>query len=292
MPAQFPAEAFQNELLYRVEDGVAVITLNAPQRMNSMGAGMNQGMVTALDLASDDPAVRVVVITGAGKAFCVGGDLKTGGASGGFKAKSGSAIPPTVAAAARNLRVGSMSSEAIRALDKPTIAAVNGACAGAGLGWACACDLRFCTEDALFRTAFATAGLSGDYGTSWTLPRIVGPAKARELYFLNPKVRAAEARRIGLVSEVYPRESFMPTVMKIAKELAAGPPLAIKRIKQNLNDADAELSFGAHVCAETDRHARTAFHEDAAEAGRAFVQKRTPRFAGVPDQEPWRLARL
>eukprot|EP00756_Hemistasia_phaeocysticola_P066942 Hpha_TRINITY_DN9602_c0_g1::TRINITY_DN9602_c0_g1_i1::g.184233::m.184233/K15866/paaG; 2-(1,2-epoxy-1,2-dihydrophenyl)acetyl-CoA isomerase len=285
----FPASDYGNEVLCKLEDGVGVITLNAPSRLNTMSMHMNTGVQLALDLAFDDPEVRVLVLTGAGKAFCAGGDLKTGGASGGFK---GTGKLATVAMAQRQLRVGMSTSEQLRNMDKPTIAAVPGAAAGAGMSWACACDLRLASEDAIFRTAFLTAGLSGDYGGTWTLPRIVGPAKARELYLMNRKVKAAEAHRIGLVSEVYPRGEFHAAVMKVAKEMAQASPLALKRIKQNLNDADVELNFGAHLTTEADRHARTAFHPDSQEAGKAFVERRPAKFAPVQRQEPWRAAKL
>merc|ERR1712190_24254 len=185
--------------------------MNQPKSMNTMGPQLNAGVQVALDLASEDDDVRVVVFTGSGKAFCAGGNLGGGedSASAGFRAKEGQQIPATVRAAVRNLRSGMSSSDLLRNMDKPTIAAVNGACAGAGFAWACACDLRFAAESAVFRSAFASAGLSGDYGGTWTLPRIVGPAKARELYMLNKKVGANEAKAIGLVSDVFPDASFM-----------------------------------------------------------------------------------
>eukprot|EP01065_Artemidia_motanka_P048693 TRINITY_DN78_c4_g1_i1.p1 TRINITY_DN78_c4_g1~~TRINITY_DN78_c4_g1_i1.p1 ORF type:complete len:294 (+),score=101.20 TRINITY_DN78_c4_g1_i1:68-949(+) len=293
MPA-FPSDAFKNEVLYSVADGVAVITLNAPDRMNTMSGALNQGVAVALDLAAEDPDVRCVVITGAGRAFCAGGNLKseTEGAASGFKAKEGQKIPATVHAAVRQLRLSMTTSELMRCMDKPTIAAVNGAAAGAGFSWACACDLRFCSDAAVFRSAFLTAGLSGDFGGTWTLPRIVGPAKARELYLLNRKVGPEEAKRIGLVSEVFPRASFMDSVMQIARELAAAPPLALKRIKQNLVDSDSDHSFASHLNSEADRHARSAYHPDAGEAGKAFVQRRAPKFAPVAQRESWQYARL
>eukprot|EP00746_Dinoflagellata_sp_MGD_P023843 gnl/MRDRNA2_/MRDRNA2_155916_c0_seq1.p1 gnl/MRDRNA2_/MRDRNA2_155916_c0~~gnl/MRDRNA2_/MRDRNA2_155916_c0_seq1.p1 ORF type:complete len:275 (+),score=72.23 gnl/MRDRNA2_/MRDRNA2_155916_c0_seq1:79-825(+) len=248
--------------------------------------------MTALDMASDDPQVHVVVLTGAGAAFCAGGDLQTGGASEGFKAKEGVKIPATKSAAVRTLRLGMTSSSRLREMDKITIAAVNGACAGAGFSWACACDLRFAADAAIFRAAFATAGLSGDYGGTWTLPRIVGPAKARELYLMNRKIKAAEAERIGLCSGVFPKDTFMQEILKIAKEIAAGPPLALKRIKQNLNNADRIVAFAEALDEEAERHAMTAFHPDAKEAGRAFVEKRQPKFQGIDATQPWLKSKL
>lgn len=290
----FPSELFKNEVLYEVSDGVAVITLNRPKQMNTMGKYLNTGVQVALDLAAEDPEVRVVVLTGNGRAFCAGGNLDSqdDGASSGFKAKEGQKIPATVTAAVRNLRGGMASSELLREMDKPTIAAVNGACAGAGFGWACACDLRFAAESAIFRTAFLSAGLSGDYGGSWTLPRIVGPAKAREMYLLNRKVTSAEAKACGLVSDVWPDAEFMQRVLAEAKAMAAAAPLALKRIKQNLNDADRTTVFAEALDMEAERHARSAFHPDAAEAGRAFMTKTAPNFQGVRQTAQWQRAKL
>jgi len=208
------------------------------------------------------------------------------------EAKEGSRIPATVNAAIRNLRLGMRSSEILKFMDKPTIAAVNGACAGAGFSWACACDLRFAAKSAVFRSAFASAGLSGDYGGSWTLPRIVGPAKAREMYLLNKKVTADEAKTIGLVSDVFADGEFMEKVMQEAKGMADAPPLALKRIKQNLNDADRILSFSEALDLEAERHARSGFHPDAAEAGKAFMEKRPGNFAGTGKRQQWEMSKL
>lgn len=293
----FPTELFKNAVLYDVKDGVAVITMNQPESMNTMSYNINVGVQVALDLAEADPDVRVVVFTGKGRAFCAGGALsggnEEGGASSGFKGKEGQKIPATVTQAVRNLRAGMTSSEQLRNMDKPTIAAVNGACAGAGFSWACACDLRFAAKSAVFRTAFLSAGLSGDYGGTWTLPRIVGPAKAREMYMLNRKVLAEEAKAIGLVSDVYPDgDGFMAAVMKEATAMAAAAPLALKRIKQNLNDADRILAMSDALDGEAERHARSAFHPDAAEAGKAFMQKRAGKFAGVGKKASWQLSKI
>jgi 2-(1,2-epoxy-1,2-dihydrophenyl)acetyl-CoA isomerase len=238
--------------------------------------------------------MQVIVFTGTGRAFCAGGNLSPDaedGAASGFKGKGGK-IPSTVSMAVRNLRQGMASSELFRNIDKPTIAAVNGACAGAGLAWACACDLRFAAEGAIFRSGFLTAGLSGDYGGTWTLPRIVGPAKAREMYLMNKKIGAEEAKAIHLVTDVFPKETFMASVMEIATEMASAPPLALKRIKQNLIFADANTNFSAALDHEAERHARVAYHPDAAEAGLSFMQKRKPVFKGLDKKKPWELSKL
>jgi 2-(1,2-epoxy-1,2-dihydrophenyl)acetyl-CoA isomerase len=291
----FPAATFGDEVLYERKGNVGIITLNAPKRMNTFSGPMVTGVQTALDMIAEDAEVHCVILTGAGqRAFCAGGNLgsMTDGASTGMLGKESDPIPPTQAAAVRKLRSGMFTSASLRGLNKPTIAVVNGACAGAGFSWACACDLRVCASTAVFKSAFASAGLSGDFGGTWTLPRIVGGAKARELYLLNRKVDAAEAQRIGLVSEVHPPEQLMAKALAMADAIAAGPPLVIGRIKQNLNQADASASFSEALDGEAERHARCAMHPDALEAGAAFMQKRTPDFSGVGAQEPWRFSKL
>ena len=295
---KFPTQLFKNEVIYTVNEfGVAVIKMNAPQRMNTMSSAMNTGVMCALELASDDPDVGVIVFTGEGtRAFCAGGNLQPdesgqSGASAGFRKSSGG-LPATVTGAIRNLRQGMNSSLLFREVPKPTIAAVNGACAGAGFSWACSCDIRLASDSSIFRSGFLTAGLSGDYGGTWTLPRIVGPAKAREIYFLNRKIKADEAQRIGLVSDVYPAASFMDHVMEVANGLAQSPPLALRRIKANLNDADRVINFSAALDGEAERHARSGFHPDAAEAGKAFLQKRKPIFKGIGTSPDWATSKL
>ncbi len=294
--AAFPSESFGNEVLYAVDaHGVALITLNAPARMNSLSRAMILGLQAALDLATEDDNVRCIVLTGSGsRAFSVGGDLSSAddGAATGFRAQGGdAAVPFTARASVRALRFGMEPSITLRECDVPTIAAVNGACAGAAISLACACDMRFCSDRALFRTAFVSAGLSGDFGGSWTLPRVVGPAKARELYLLNAKISPTEAKAIGLVSEVFPAEKTLERTLAIARRVAAGAPLATRRAKQNLNDAE-RLSFADACDAEAERHGRCAMHPDAMEAGAAFLAKRDPSFEGTPAQELWRMSKL
>jgi 2-(1,2-epoxy-1,2-dihydrophenyl)acetyl-CoA isomerase len=282
--------------------------------MNTMSKEMNMGVLVALEIAAQDETVSVIVLTGSGtRAFCAGGNLQAddsgqSSASAGMR-QTQSGIPPTAFGAVRNLRISMNSSWLLRNISKPTICAVNGACAGAGFSWACACDLRFASENSVFRAGFLTAGLSGDYGGmtsdfiisgrlfivfvgTWTLPRIVGPAKAREIYMLNQKIRAPDAKAMGLVSDVFPVENLMEQVMKVAVGLAAAPQLALKRIKMNLNDADRVLSFSEALDIESERHARTGYHPDAMEAGIAFIQKRKPQFMGISGVEAWHMSKL
>lgn len=282
---RFDSNEFNNEVLVTSSDGVCIITINRPKKMNTMSGNCNAGVLHALELACDDPSVKVVIFTGAGdRAFCAGGNLEGGGARKGMRVK-------TIQGGIRTLRQGTISSQLLRTMPKITIAAINGAAAGAGLSWACACDIRLAADNAIFKTAFLTAGLAGDFGGTWTLPRIVGPAKAREMYYLNKKVRAKEALRIGLCSAVYPKEKFMEEVLKVAHQLAAAPQLALKRMKASLTDAD-RLTFPEALDNECERHARSGFHPDAKEAGMAFLQKRKPKFKGIKARAPWELSRL
>jgi 2-(1,2-epoxy-1,2-dihydrophenyl)acetyl-CoA isomerase len=263
---------------YDVADGVATITLNRPESMNTMGGELLPLTNAYLGTAAGDGDVRVVVLTGTGRAFCAGGDLRDM-ASGNRGAPGGSIGPRSVARAIDDLRHHMRSSQLLREMPKVTIAAINGACAGAGFSWACACDLRYAADSAVFNTAFLTAGLSGDFGGTWTLPRIVGAAKARELYLMPQKFDSAEALRIGLVSEVVPQDDFADFVLEKAHRAAAFAPLTAASIKANLNDAD-HVSFSEALDREADRHIRSGLTEDSREAARAFLEKRAPTFTG------------
>ena len=269
--------------------------INAPERMNTMGNYVNSGVTHALQMCADDKSINVVIFTGAGeKAFSAGGNLDGGGASAGMRqTASADKPPPTVSGAVANLRHGMSSSQLLRNSHFVSIAAINGACAGAGMSWALACDLRIGAENTLIRAGFLTAGLSGDYGGTWLLPRIVGSSKAREMYILNQKIKADEALRLGLVSAIIPArgKAFQQEVHKIAMDLALQAPLALKRIKQNLVDADS-TTFPEHLDLEAERHATSGFHPDAAESGLAFMQKRKGVFTGIPSRKKWEYSKL
>jgi 2-(1,2-epoxy-1,2-dihydrophenyl)acetyl-CoA isomerase len=261
------------DVIYEVADGVATITLNRPDDLNTMGGQLVPMTLQALEQTAADDSVRAVILTGAGRAFCAGGDLR------GMSSALGGAAPPTLEESVARLRAAMKTSELLHRMPKVTIAAINGACAGAGLAWACACDVRYCAESARFNTAFMTAGLSGDFGGTWTLTRIVGPAKARELYLLAEKFDAAEAARIGLVSAVLPAEELLPFVREKAARVAGFAPLTLQAIKQNMNDS-LEVGFEEQLDREADRHVRSGRTEDAKEAARAFLEKRQPVFNG------------
>jgi 2-(1,2-epoxy-1,2-dihydrophenyl)acetyl-CoA isomerase len=257
-------------LTYLAADHVATVSINRPHRRNALSWQTGQDLIAALERAASDPDVRVVVLTGASDSFCVGADL--------------AADPET-----RTLRTRSTSEDTARLntlsrittllyeMPKPTIAAINGACAGAGLSLALATDIRIAVDRAVLNTAFVAAGLSGDLGSAWLLTRAVGPARARQLLLLPEKVDASRAQQIGLVHDVV---ADLPTaVAELTARLTAGAPLALTAAKQNLNDA-VDLPLEAYLHAEVARMVRCAHSGDAVEAAQAFLAKRPPLFTG------------
>jgi 2-(1,2-epoxy-1,2-dihydrophenyl)acetyl-CoA isomerase len=220
----------------------------------------------ALREIARDASVRVLVLTGAGRGFCPGADLKhfTSGAS-----QADDAIGESDFEAALLLHE----------MPQLTLAAINGACAGAGFGWACACDLRLAAESATLNSAFLRVASAGDMAGPWTLPRIVGAAKARELYFLPEKFSAAEALRIGLVSRVFPEATFRAQVAGVAQELANASPAALRGMKSNFVDAE-KLGLADYLRLESRRHQVIMAGPDSKEAFRAFLEKRPACFGG------------
>ncbi len=204
----------------------------------------------------------MVVLSGAGRGFCAGGDVTvmTGDRGGG----DGEPI---------DLRALMEVSELLHTMPALTIAAVNGPCAGAGLSFACACDLRYAARSAVFVSAFLRVGSSGDHGSAWVLTRAVGPAKVRELLLLGDRVDADEARRIGLVSDVVDDDVLTAHVDRVAARLAATPPTAARLMKQNLNDATT-LSLSEYLDAETSRFAECSGSDEAITAAKAFLDQR------------------
>jgi 2-(1,2-epoxy-1,2-dihydrophenyl)acetyl-CoA isomerase len=257
-------------VLVKTDDRVATVILNRPDRLNAMNDELLDDLVEALEGVASDPSLGAVVITGAGRGFCAGGDLAS------IAEEAGDA---PLESRITMLRRHTRAAELLREMPAVTIAAVNGPCAGAGLSLAAAADLRIAGESAVFRTAFLTAGMSGDFGGSWSLTHLLGAAKARELYLLNAKVSAAEAHRIGLVSSVVPDDALPEEAARTAAQAAASAPLARAGMKANLNEA-VQLSFAESLMREAERHVRCALSDDAAEAGSAFLERRTPVFHG------------
>ena len=251
-------------ILYDVEGQRATITLNRPESLNGITNRMMRELYECVRRVSDDPAVRVVKLTGAGRGFCPGADLKAY-ASG----------EPQEENRKEYFHITSLLHE----MPKVTVAAINGACAGAGFGWACACDLRYAVDRATFNTAFLGVAISGDMAGPWLLPRIVGATKARELYFMPGKFGADEALAMGLVAAVFPEASFQAEVDAIIGRIAAAAPLALGEMKKNFVSAE-NMSLRDYIDLETERHGRTGASEDSREAFKAFVEKRDPVFRG------------
>jgi len=259
------------DLLARVEDGVAVLTLNRPERRNALSGEMLDALARVLADVEADDDVACVVLTGAGGAFCAGGDVKAM-AAGGDEVSFDARVH-------RQRRSHHETSGRLHRMLKPTIAALPGPAAGAGLSLALACDLRYAAEGAVLTTAFARVGFAGDYGGTWFLTQIVGPAKARELYFFSERVDAAEALRLGLVNAVFPGEELEGEVLARARLLASGPRLAHRYMKENLNRAlTGPLEDALDL--EATHHLHTGTTEDHREAAAAFVDKREPVFRG------------
>ncbi|RIA37154.1 enoyl-CoA hydratase [Hephaestia caeni] len=257
------------EILLERADAVAIVTLNRPDRMNAVHLPM---MIALADMLADlegDDAVGAIVLTGAGRGFCAGGDVKN------MAARGPRSFEGRVADLKQMHRVPAL----IRAMPKVVVAAVNGPAAGAGFTLAAACDLRIAAASARFSTSFAKVGLSGDMGGSHTLPRLIGPTLARDLYLTSRSVDAEEALRIGLVSEIAADEECLPRAIARAREIAAGPRLAYGYIKRNLLAAES-APFERMLEIEAIHQQRCADTADHAEAKRAFVEKRSPHFEG------------
>jgi 2-(1,2-epoxy-1,2-dihydrophenyl)acetyl-CoA isomerase len=263
-----------NDLLARVDDGVAVITMNRPERRNAFSLPMIEALGRVLGEVEADDSVGAVFLTGAGGAFCAGGDVKAmaeGG--GGYDAAS---YDTRVHLQRINQRD---TSGRLWSMPKPTIAAIPGPAAGAGFSLALSCDLRYAADTAVFTTAFAKVGFAGDYGGTWFLTRLVGSAKAKELYFLSERLDAAQAADLGIVNGVFPADSLLDEVMTVARRLADGPRVAFRYMKENLNRA-VHGELGECLDLEVTHHAHTGLTEDHREAATAFVEKRQPVFKG------------
>ena len=255
------------EVLTNVAAGVATITLNRPAALNALTIPMKERLLRALVTAAADPSVRAIVLTGAGRAFCAGQDLRE---------RLEPDAPPLDAEL--TLRYNEIV-RAIREAPQPVIAAVNGVAAGAGASLAFACDLRIAAETASFVLAFGRIGLIPDSGATWTLPRLVGAARAAEIALLGESVNAEGALRIGLVSRVVPDDELAAVATETAERIAAGAPLAMTLTKRALAAAfDRDLD--AALEAEAEAQGMAGAHPDHVERLAAFVEKRAPRFTG------------
>jgi enoyl-CoA hydratase/carnithine racemase len=272
-----PVETGTDELLAEIESNVAIVTLNRPHARNALSDTLSPALRRLLPRLAADADVRALMITGAGNAFCAGGDVKGMGPS---QISGAKAAPRTQEEVVADLTQRQITmTGALYAFPKPTLAALPGPAAGAGLSIALACDLRIAAESAFVTTGFGNIGLSGDYGASFFLTQLIGTARARELFFSSERVSAQRCEQLGIVNRVVADDVLRRAALAWARELAAGPTVAFGFMKQNLDRAMrtdletclAQEAFGLVECAGTADHK---------EAVRSFVEKRKPTFNG------------
>lgn len=263
--------ADSKHLLVDVQDGVATLTLNRPDRLNALSREMLEDSVAALEEFATDPGIGCIVITGAERGFCAGGDVQA--------MNEGADANQTFEQRLDRQQAGQRLSALLYTIPKVTIAAINGAAAGAGMAIALACDLRVAVDTAKLTTAFAKVGFGGDFGITWPLTRILGEAKAKELLLLSDILTAEQALELGLVNRVVSPEKFQEAVRELAARIAGGPQVAYRYMKENVR-----LASQQDYLSMLDREAWTQLHtgetEDHREGARAFVEKRPPKFVG------------
>ena len=267
------------DCLAYLEDGVAVITLNRPQARNAMSGAMTAALDRALDHAERSPDVRCVVVTGAGGAFCAGGDVK--GMAAGGDAGSGSrsaTLDERIHAQRLNQR---NTAGRMHLMPKPVLASLPGAAAGAGLSLALAADLRIMADTAFITSAFAKVGFSGDYGGTYFLSQLVGQGKAREIYYLSDRVDSAECLRLGIANQVVPADQLEQATMDLARRLASGPPIAYRYMKENFNRVAQGADAIECLDLEATHHVHSGLSNDHKNAAKAFVEKTQPVFTGT-----------
>jgi 2-(1,2-epoxy-1,2-dihydrophenyl)acetyl-CoA isomerase len=257
-------------VLEKREGRVATLMMNRPERMNALNADLVMALKDALTRLGEDPEINVVILAGAGRAFCAGGDLSVIGK--GRQENNVAELQPI-------LRLGMQMVLKMRTMRQPIIAAVHGAAAGAGMNIALAADIRVASEDAMFGQNFAKVGLFPDYGGTFFLPQLVGPAKAAELFYTGEMINAAEALRIGVVNRVVPLAQLESEARALAQKIADGPPLAIRALKENLFGRDQQ-ELTEILDLEVEQQMKCFYSEDCGEGIRAFFEKRPPKFQG------------
>lgn len=269
-------ETGTGDLLADLTDGVLTLTMNRPEARNAMSDAMTGALAQQLEHAELNSAVKVIVLTGAGKGFCAGGDVKGMAASG-----DGTVGDNTIDAAIHRQRLNQRGTAGrLYSMPKPTIAALPGAAAGAGLSLALACDMRIMASSAMMTTAFAKVGFSGDYGGTFFMSQLVGTAKARELYFLSDRVNAEQALDLGLTNWVCEADELAAKANEIALRLASGPSVAYRYMKENFARALSSGDVNDCLDLEATHHVHCGQTEDHKNATKAFVEKRDPVFVG------------
>jgi len=264
------------ELLCSIEDRVATVTLNKPHKKNALGDILTPALREILLVLEADKRVGAVMLTGSGNAFCAGGDVSEMGSSNAPKPKPED-LPTTEEKVSNLIRKQESLTLRLYELSKPTIAALPGAAAGAGLSIALATDLRIASRDAFILTAFVNIGLSGDYGSSWFLNRLIGQSKAKELMFRSERVYAEECERLGLVNRVFDNETFRADAQQYAAEIANGPATALSLMKKTSNRGGVQCRR-ASLAMEAEHLMLANQSPDSTEAVRAFMEKRKPQF--------------
>jgi 2-(1,2-epoxy-1,2-dihydrophenyl)acetyl-CoA isomerase len=271
------------DLIAERHDGVLYLTMNRPDKLNALSDHMIAGLLEELGRAAHDREVGAVVLTGADRGFCAGGDIgrmrERNEGSGGEGAGQGSAGEQGIQTRISQLRRSEEVSLLLHEMPKVTIGAINGPAAGAGLSIALACDLRIAADSARFGTAFARVGFSGDFGGTYLLTQLVGPAKARELYFTAEVIGAEEALKLGMVNRVVPAAALTEEVRAFAKRIAAGPVVAYSYMKAHLNLA-LKSDLRTILDRESYGQTLTGLTEDHKEAVKAFLEKREAKFKG------------
>ena len=264
------------DLLASLDEGVLTLTLNRPEARNAMSGAMTAALAAQLADAELNPQVRCIVVTGAGKGFCAGGDVKGMAADG-----DGTVGDNTIDHAIHRQRTNQRGTAGrLYSMPKPTIAALPGAAAGAGLSLALACDMRIMARTAIMTTAFARVGFSGDYGGTYFMSQLVGTAKARQLYYLSERVSAEEALQLGLTNWVCEAEELEVKTREIAAQLAAGPSVAYRYMKENFARAISSGDLDDCLDLEATHHVHCGQTDDHKNATKAFVEKREPVFQG------------
>jgi 2-(1,2-epoxy-1,2-dihydrophenyl)acetyl-CoA isomerase len=264
-PAAAPPVLFESR-----EDSIVTLTMNRPDRLNALNNDLSTALNKTLGRIARDQSVFVVILTGEGRAFCAGGDLAVIGK--GRATGNDAELGPI-------LRSGMQAVLKIRTMPQPVIAAVNGPAAGAGMNLALAADIRVAVEEATFGQNFAKVGLFPDYGGTYFLPRLIGPAKAAEMFYTGEMIDSKTALQLGIVNHVFPADRFQAEVKSLAAKIAAGPQVAIRAVKQTIF-ARAKNELAAALEREVE-HQLNCFHsEDCQEGIRAFMEKRPPSFRG------------
>lgn len=261
------------DLIETVQDGIATLTMNRPDALNAFTPQMMSDLTASLTRLSTDDSVRVVVLTGTGKAFSAGGDVK------GFAKRADGGAPASFESRSQDLRSRMEASRLLHEIPKPTLAVIPGPAAGAGFSLALACDMRIASSEAKMTTAFANVGLTGDFGGSYFLTNLVGAAKARELYFSARVMKGDEAHELGIVNRVVPYTELADAANAFAQELATRPTVSLGYMKKNLNVA-LHGSLADVLDAEAIHMTRAFETDDHKAAAKAFVEKRKPEFKG------------